>query len=130
MLSKRNVLKDWERSRRRIVIECEGDGALSDQLVLQYYDSNEDWLFENTVEIMQLIAGETFWQRVKHALRHIFCFRRRFTGFTGTLVSADDTMKIIDFLKGFLKCQVTYCRQHDIEYDHTVHRYIDNWDLR
>lgn len=72
-------------------------------LRVDYFDESSEWEFDSEISIKQLIPGETFFQRVKHAFKHIFNGRKKWTGFSDTCVSYEDTKRLIKFLQGFVK---------------------------
>jgi hypothetical protein len=99
---------------KRCYIECDC-GSNNDLLILEYWDGDEDWKFINSVEINQLIPGETFFQRLWHGIRHIFNGKKKWTGFSSTMVNYNTVKKIILFLQEFIEKQEEYIGKKEDE---------------
>jgi len=99
-------------NKEELIIHC-ACWNLDDLLVLGYWDDEDEWKFGNEIDVSQLMGGETFFQRLKHGIKHTFCGKRRQSGFSDTLITYDDAKQIISFLRKFIKKQDEYNKTHE-----------------
>lgn len=97
-----NFMAPWKEDLRRCYIECEC-GAIEDMLIMEYMKDEESFVNEDGFTIYQLIAGENFWQRTKHAIRHIINGRKKWSGFSETILSYVDIQRANRFFQKYLR---------------------------
>jgi hypothetical protein len=85
--------------KKSIIITC--DCCDFDHIIKFSYFNDRDY-FDDFVTMETLIPGETFFQRLNHGLKHAFNFKRKWVGFSSSLIKARDASNLIKFFSEFI----------------------------